>query len=174
MEGMSKPLSLNEIRSRCSEFVIEWRDAAGDERQEAQSFVRDLLAAFGITETRAALYEKRAQRTSTGGQGYIDALVPGQLLVEMKSTGKQLGLAEIQALDYMDDLPDAEQPRYVLTSDFKRFRLLDVTAPKGEDVTEWSIEELPRYAGSLAFLAGYQTRSFGSKEQERASVGSVR
>lgn len=170
MEGMSKPLSLNEIRSRCSEFVIEWRDAAGDERQEAQSFVRDLLAAFGITETRAALYEKRAQRTSTGGQGYIDALVPGQLLVEMKSTGKQLGLAEIQALDYMDDLPDAEQPRYVLTSDFKRFRLLDVTAPKGEDVTEWSIEELPRYAGSLAFLAGYQTRSFGSKEQERASV----
>lgn len=167
---MSKPLSLNEIRSRCSEFVIEWRDAAGDERQEAQSFVRDLLAAFGITETRAALYEKRAQRTSTGGQGYIDALVPGQLLVEMKSTGKQLGIAEIQALDYMDDLPDAEQPRYVLTSDFKRFRLLDVTAPKGEDVTEWSLEELPRYASSLAFLAGYQTRSFGSKEQERASV----
>ena len=52
---MSKPISLNEIRSRCSEFVIEWRDAAGDERQEAPSFVRDLLAAFGITETRAAL-----------------------------------------------------------------------------------------------------------------------
>lgn len=170
MEGMSKPLSLNELRSRCSEFVIAWRDAAGDERQEAQSFVRDLLAAFGITETRAALYEKRAQRTSTGGQGYIDALVPGQLLIEMKSAGKQLGLAEIQALDYMDDLPDAEQPRYVLTSDFKRFRLLDVTAPKGEDVTEWTLEELPRFAGSLAFLAGYQTRSFGSKEQERASV----
>lgn len=167
---MSKPLSLNELRSRCSEFVVEWRDAAGDERQEAQSFVRDLLACFGITETRAALYEKRAQRTSTGGQGYIDALVPGQLLIEMKSAGKQLGLAEIQALDYMDDLPDAEQPRYVLTSDFKRFRLLDVTAPKGEDVTEWTLEELPRFAGSLAFLAGYQTRSFGSKEQERASV----
>lgn len=96
---MSKPLSLNELRSRCNEFVIEWRDVAGDERQEAQSFVRDLLACFCITETRAALYEKRAPRTSTGGQGYIDALVPGQLLIEMKSAGKQLGLAEIQALE---------------------------------------------------------------------------
>lgn len=167
---MTKPLSLNELRSRCAEFVIEWRDSPGDERQDAQSFVRDLLAAFGITETRAALYEKRAQRSSTGGQGYIDALVPGQLLIEMKSAGKSLGLAEIQALDYMEDLPDIEQPRYILTSDFKKFRLLDVTAPKGEDVTEWPLEELPRYAGSLAFLAGYQTRSFGSKEQERASV----
>lgn len=168
--AVSKPLSLNEIRTRAAQFVIDWRDSPGDERQDAQSFVRDLLSVYGIADTRAALYEKRAQRTSTGGQGYIDALVPGQLLIEMKSAGRQLGLAEIQALDYMDDLPDVEQPRYVLTSDFKRFRLLDVTAPKGEDVTEWSLEELPRYAGSLAFLAGYQTRSFGSKEQERASV----
>lgn len=167
---MSKSLALNEIRSRAAQFVIEWRDAAGDERQDAQSFVRDLLAVFGIVETRAALYEKRAQRTSTGSQGYIDALVPGQLLVEMKSRGKNLKLAEIQALDYMDDLPDVEQPRYVLTCDFKKFRLLDVTAAQGEDVTEWALEELPRYVGSLAFLAGYQTRSFGSREQERASV----
>lgn len=74
-----KPLSLNEIRSRCAEFVVEWRGAAGDERQEGQSFVRDLLRAFGITETRAALYERRANRSSTGRQGYIDALVPGLL-----------------------------------------------------------------------------------------------
>lgn len=170
MGSVSKPLSLNEIRSRAAQFVLDWRDSPGDERQDAQSFVRDLLQVYGITETRAALYEKRAQRSSTGGAGYIDALLPGQLLVEMKSVGKNLGLAEIQALDYMDDLGDTEQPRYVLTCDFKKFRLLDVTAAKGEDVSEWSIEELPRYAGSLAFLAGYQTRSFGSKEQERASV----
>jgi len=170
MEGMSKPLSLNEIRSRCSEFVIEWRDAAGDERQEAQSFVRDLLAAFGITETRAALYEKRAQRTSTGSQGYIDALVPGLLLIEMKSAGKNLGLAEIQALDYVNALTDTEQPRYVLTSDFKRFRLLDMLAPKGADTIEFTLDELPKHTESLAFLAGYETRSFGSGEQEAASI----
>lgn len=167
---MTKPISLNEIRSRAAGFVVDWRDAPGDERQEAQSFVRDLLTVYGITETRAALYEKRAQRTSTGSGGYIDALVPGQLLVEMKSVGKPLWAAEMQALDYMNALSDAEQPRYVLTSDFKKFRLLDMTAPSGEDVTEWTLEEFPRHASSLAFLAGYQTRSFGSKEQERASV----
>jgi hypothetical protein len=167
---VTKPLSLNEIRSRCSLLVADWRDSAGDERQDAQSFVRDLLASFGITETRAALYEYRAQRSSTGTQGYIDALVPGQLLIEMKSKGKNLALAEIQALDYMNALSDAEQPRYVLTCDFKKFRLLDLHAPAGEKHTEWSLEEMPRYADSLAFLAGYQTRSFGSKEQERASV----
>lgn len=170
MSAMTKPLSLNEIRSRAAQFVIDWRDSPGDERQDAQTFVRDLLLVFGISESRAALYEKRAQRTSTGSQGYIDALVPGQLLIEMKSEGKNLGLAEVQALDYMDGLSETERPAFVLTSDFKRFRLLDMKAPRDVEVTEWTLEELPRYASSLAFLAGYQKRSFGSKEQERASV----
>lgn len=171
---MDKPLSLNEIRSRCAEFVVQWRESAGDERQDGQSFVRDLLSAFGITETRAALYERRANRSSTGRQGYIDALVPGLLIVEMKSMGKSLGIAEQQALDYMNDLSDAEQPRFVLTSDFARFRLLDMHAPVGRDVVEFALEELPRHAESLAFLAGYQTRSFGSEQQETASIKAAR
>lgn len=171
---MDKPLSLNEIRSRCAEFVVQWRGVAGDERQEGQSFVRDLLSAFGITETRAALYERRANRSSTGRQGYIDALVPGLLIIELKSRGKSLGIAEQQALDYMNDLPDAEQPRFVLTSDFARFRLLDMHAPVGRDVVQFALEELPRHAESLAFLAGYQTRSFGSEQQETASIKAAR
>lgn len=167
---MTKPLSLNEIRSRGAQFALDWKDNPGDERQDAQSFVRDLLKVYGVTATRAALYEKRAKRTSTASQGYIDALVPGQLLVEMKSTGKDLIKAERQALDYIDDLADAEQPRYVLTSDFHRFRLLDLTADDGEDTTEWALEDFTLNAEAMAFLAGYHTRTFGSKEQERASV----
>ena len=165
-----KSLSLNEIRSRCAQFVIEWRASPGDERQEAQSFVRDLLSAFGISETKAALYEKRVQKSSTGNQGYIDALVPGLLLIEMKSAGRPLGIAEAQALDYIQHLSNAEAPRYVLTCDFKKFRLLDIQAPKGSDLVQWDLEDLPSNVEALAFLAGYITRSFGSAEQEEASV----
>jgi hypothetical protein len=167
---MEKNLSLNEIRSRCAAFVVEWREAPGDERQEDQSFVRDLLMAFGISETKAALYQKRVQRSSTGTQGYIDALVPGLLLIEMKSSGKPLHVAEVQAMDYIQNLPEAEVPRYVLTSDFKKFRLLDLKAPRGSDTVEFDLEQLPSQVETLAFLAGYVTRSFGSAEQDAASV----
>lgn len=52
---MEKSLSLNEIRTRAAQFVIDWRDAKGEEEQEDQSFIRDLLQVFGISETRAAL-----------------------------------------------------------------------------------------------------------------------
>lgn len=171
---MDKSLALNEIRSRCAKFVIEWRDSSGDERQEAQSFVRDLLEAFGISETKAALYEKRVQRSSTGNQGYIDALVPGLLLIEMKSAGRPLDLAEAQAFDYIQHLPEAEVPRFILTSDFKNFRLMDIKAPKGSDVTEFGLEQLPSRAESLSFLAGYKTRSFGTISQEEASIKAAR
>ena len=126
--------------------------------------------AFGISETKSALYQKRVQRSSTGNQGYIDALVPGLLLIEMKSAGKNLALAEAQALDYIHHLDEPEVPRYILTSDFRKFRLLDLQAPEGKDLTEFELEQLPNKAESLAFLAGYETRIFGNVDQQEASI----
>lgn len=167
---MEKGLSLNEIRTRAAQFVIDWRDAKGDEKQEDQTFIRELLQVFGVSETRAALYQKRVQRSSTGNQGYIDALIPGLVLIEMKSSGKNLGLAEIQALDYIQHLEEAEVPRYILTSDFKRFRLLDLHGQKGKDTAEFPLEALPKSIETLGFLAGYETRAFGNREQEEASI----
>ncbi len=161
---------MNEIRTRAAQFIREWQHEPGDERQQAQSFVRDLLGVYGITHTRAAFYEKRVKRSSTGARGYIDALIPGLALIEMKSAGKDLLAAEKQALDYIDDLPDPEIPRWVLTSDFQRFRLLDLRAEMGASPVEFSLGELRDNAEELAFLAGYGERTFGSKAQEAASI----
>ena len=167
---MATALSLDEIRRHCTKVVADWAEEPGDERQQAQSFIRDLLGAFGITQTKAALYEKRAKRTSTGRRGYIDALIPGLALIEMKSAGRDLEAAEAQALDYMEDLGDIERPSRVITSDFKTIRILDIEAEDGADTVQFPLEELPLHAEDLAFLAGFQTRAFGSVEQEKASI----
>ena len=166
-----KPLVLSDIRSRAGAFAAQWRDAEGYERGEAQSFVRDLLRVFGITRSTAAVYEKRAQRASTGQRGYIDALISGTALIEMKSAGEDLVNAEGQALDYMESLTDNERPDYVITSDFKKFRLLDLSVEADEEaVLEFSLEELPQHVEDLMFLAGYRRAKFGSTEQETASI----
>ena len=99
---MAKPLVLSDIRNRAGAFVADWRDAEGYERGEAQEFVRGLLKVFGISGRTAAVYEKRAQRASTGQRGYIDALISGTALIEMKSAGEDLVKAEGQALDYVE------------------------------------------------------------------------
>ena len=164
---MPKPPSLNDIRKCAAKFAHDWRDEEGYERGDAQSFVRDLLGVYGITDTRAALYERRVQRSSTAQRGYIDALVPGQLAIEMKSAGRDLSAAEQQVLDYLDSLTDAEMPHHVLSCDFQWFRLMDL---KAGTTVEFALDELPKHADSLAFLAGYGVRSFGSAEQEAASA----
>lgn len=160
---------MNEIRTRATQLIRDWQDEPGDERQQSQSYVRDLLGVYGITQTRAAFYEKRVNRSSTGSHGYIDALIPGLLLIEMKSAGKDLVAAEKQALDYIDGLPDPEVPRWVLTSDFHRLRLLDLHA-ENDSVLEFPLTHLRDQADKLAFLAGYGERTFGSKAQEAASI----
>lgn len=167
---MATALSLDEIRRRCTKVVADWAEEPGDERQQAQSFIKDLLGAFGITQTKAALYEKRAKRTSTGRRGFIDALIPGLALIEMKTAGRDLEAAEAQALDYMEDLAEVERPSRVITSDFKTIRILDIEAEDGVDTVQFPLEELPLHAEDLAFLAGFQTRAFGSREQEKASI----
>jgi hypothetical protein len=167
---VKKSLSMNEIRTRAARFTREWQDEPGDERQQAQSFVRDLLGVYGITQTRAAFYEKRVKRSSTGSHGYIDALIPGLALIEMKSSGKDLIAAEQQALDYIDGLPDPEVPRWVLTSDFHTFRLLDLHAENSAGPAEFLLSQFRENAEKLAFLAGYGERTFGSKAQEDASI----
>lgn len=171
---MSKSLTLNEIRKRAAAFSTSWATEPGDERQQAQTFVRELLNVYGVSEARAAFYEHRVKRTSTGNRGYIDALIPGLLVVEMKSAGKDLGAAEQQALDYINELPDPELPRWVLSSDFRRFRLLDLRAPREEPPQEFSLEELRDSAHLLSFIAGYRERTFGSKTQEAASIKAAR
>ena len=166
-----KPLVLTDIRARAGAFVAQWRDAEGYERGEAQSFVRDLLQVFGITRSTAAVYERRAQRASTGQRGYIDALISGTALIEMKSAGENLERAEAQALDYIESLTDHERPDFVITSDFKFFRLLDLTAEPGDEgVVTFALEELPAHVEDLMFLAGYRRAKFGSTEQEAASI----
>ena len=166
-----KPLVLTDIRARAGAFVAQWRDAEGYERGEAQSFVRDLLQVFGITRSTAAVYERRAQRASTGQRGYIDALISGTALIEMKSAGENLERAEAQALDYIESLTVHERPDFVITSDFKHFRLLNLTAePDEQSVVTFALDELPAHVEDLMFLAGYRRAKFGSSEQEAASI----
>src|SRR5699024_12443036 len=92
-------------------------------------------------------------------------------LVEMKSAGEDLIAAEAQALDYMESLTENERPDHIITSDFRRFRLLDLTAEGDEQpVIEFPLDQLPSHVEDLMFLAGYRRTKFGSTEQETASI----
>jgi hypothetical protein len=151
------PLSWNEIRNRAHEFSRQWAGEAS-ERAEAQSFWNDFFAVFGIERRRVAIFEKQVEIARAGEKlkhGRIDAFWKGMLLIEHKSRGADLDRAFAQAADYFDGLPERDLPRYILVSDFERFRLYDL---EDDTETEFRLADLPKRIKHFAFIAGYRTQ----------------
>jgi len=153
------PLSWNEIKERSLQFSKEW-GAEFSEDAEAKSFLDAFFNVFGVSRRRVATFEERTKKID-GRDGYIDLLWKSVLLIEQKSRGKDLDHAFQQAKDYFSGIQDRDLPRYVLVSDFARFRLYDL---EQNTQNEFPISALYQNVHLFGFLAGYQTRSFGQQD----------
>ncbi|AMR26587.1 hypothetical protein A0257_05350 [Hymenobacter psoromatis] len=149
------PLSLSELKDRAIRFAQEWQDA-GDERADAQSFWIDFFHVFDVKRRRVASFEVPIKKAD-GKQSFIDLLWKGTLLVEHKSRGRSLNRAGQQARDYFPGLKDHELPKYILVSDFARFRLYDLD--EGTE-HEFGLAQLHEHLHLFAFLTGYQKRAY--------------
>ncbi len=161
-----KPLSWNEIRDHAIKFSREWSNATSEEG-EKQTFWNEFFEVFGLRRRTVATFEEPVKNIR-GKYSYIDLFWRGQLLVEHKSLGKNLGKAESQAFEYIQDLAREgrldEIPRYVIVSDFARFALYDLepddtaNLPKFDrwhvDAVEFPLHDLHDQAKRFAFLRG--------------------
>ncbi len=157
------PLSWNEIKSRALAFSNEWQDEASEDA-EAKSFWDGFFHVFGISRRRVASFELPVKKLGDK-QGFIDLFWKGVLLVEHKSRGRDLDKAHSQALDYFPGLKEHELPRYVLVSDFARFRLYDL---EENEEFEFTLAELHQHIHRFAFIAGYQTHKI--QEQDPVNI----
>ncbi len=156
-------LSWNEIKDRAVSFSKEWADTVNEEA-EAKPFLEAFLNIFGITRKRIGTFEHKVKKLNEG-DGYIDLLWKGMILIEMKSRGKNLDKAFTQAKDYIHGLKEHELPKYILVSDFHHFRLFDT-----EDGTtkEFVITDLVKNVQHFGFIAGYRKNIY--KEQDPVNI----
>jgi hypothetical protein len=127
------PLSWNEIRHRAIQFAHNWAGTRS-EAAEKQTFWNEFFDVFGIQRRLVASFEEPVKRIS-GQYGYIDLFWKATLLVEHKSFGQDLGKAQSQAFQYLQDLLNEgrakDAPRYVIVSDFARIALHDLEPEDG-------------------------------------------
>ncbi len=168
---MAKPPSWNEIRTSAAAFAARWADET-NEKAEAQTFWNEFLGIFGIDRRRVAVFEKRAQRTSTAGGGFIDIFWPGTLIAEHKSAGKSLEDAEQQAIDYLESIDVDDFPGLVITSDFATLRVRDLGGDN-EPYT-FPLTKLPEEIDRFGHLAGYKKREFSGGDEEAANIKAAR
>jgi hypothetical protein len=160
------PLSWNEIKDRAIRFSKEWETEISEDA-EAKSFWDDFFNVFGISRRKIASFEKPVKRLDES-TGYIDLLWKGTILVEHKSRGKDLDKAYKQALDYFPGLKDYELPKYLLVSDFARFRLHDLDT---DTHFEFELKELYKNVKHFGFIAGYVKHEFREQDPVNSMTG---
>ncbi|MGB2728089.1 MAG: type IIL restriction-modification enzyme MmeI [Halobacteriota archaeon] len=152
-------LSWNEIRKRATVFSNAWKDEKR-EKAEAQTFWNDFFKVFGRERRVDALFEKTIRKLGNK-RGSIDLFWEGELVVEHKSEGESLDKAYDQALDYFEGLDDEQLPKYVIVSDFKRFRLYDLKEHKQYEI---KLEELAEKIHLFEFMRGDEGRSYEEED----------
>lgn len=156
-------LSWNEIKARAIVFSKEWEHESSEDA-EAKSFWDDFFNVFGLSRRRVATFEEPVKKLDKK-QGFIDLLWKGVILVEHKSRGKDLDKAYQQAKDYFPGLKEHELPKYILVSDFQKFRLYDLDSGTQH---EFPLTELAKNAHLFGFIAGYQKRVY--KDEDPVNV----
>lgn len=156
-------LSWNEIKDRAIKFSQEWADTTREEA-DAKPFLDAFFNVFGITRKRVGTFEHRVKKLNDG-DGYIDMLWKGVILIEMKSRGKDLDKAFQQAKEYTNGLKQFELPKQILVSDFEQFRIYDL---EEDTLVEFKINELVDNVENFGHLIGYQKQIY--QEQDPVNI----
>jgi hypothetical protein len=144
------PLPWNEIRDRAIAFSREWQHDKS-ERAEAQTFWNQFFSVFGVPRRRVATFEEPIKGLGAK-RGRVDAFWKGVMVVEHKSLGHDLDRAFVQALDYFPGIPDRDLPKFIVVSDFARFRLYDLDA---DSQVDFALSDLHKHIKRFGFIAGY-------------------
>ena len=169
--------SWNEIRKAATAFSKRWKNAY-DEKSQAQSFLKEFFAVFGVDAVTVATFEHRV-KFADGSQGYADCLWQGKILVEMKSRGKDLDAAFQQAMEYVRNLGNvtnvkmlpitnansqlgtgnigstgniSQLPRAIVVSDFARVRFYDLA--HDAVLTEFALKDFRKFVTLFGFMIG--------------------
>ncbi|MFY9309743.1 MAG: DNA methyltransferase [Bacteroidia bacterium] len=156
-------LGWNEIKDRALKFSKEWADTSNEDA-DAKPFLIEFFNVFGISRKKVATFEYKVKKLNEA-DGYIDLFWKGNIVVEMKSKGKNLDKAYTQAKNYLHGIPQHELPKYILISDFENFRLYDL---EEEKTVEFKLKNLVHNVQHFGYILGYQKKTY--KEQSPANI----
>lgn len=156
-----------DIQEQAEKFALDWKDTK-EEQKWAQTFWTEFFRIFGVSPRSLGVFEERVKMLK-GNTGRIDFFGPGVFLVEHKSLGEDLDSAFLQAAGYIDSLREEDKPRYVVVSDFARFRIYDLEVRTN---AEFPLKELAANIVRFGFLTHEEVRE--PREQEPIDIKAVR
>ncbi len=147
-------LDWKDIKTNAAKFALRFKDVK-KEASYKQIFWSEFLQMFGVDIIQVGAFEYYVKKLGNHA-GEIDYFWPGKVIIEHKSSGKDLDDAMDQAMDYLMGIQKKEElPRYIIVSDFKRIRLMDLVEHKDRTIL---LKDLPDNVEMFGFLAGYSDK----------------
>ena len=140
------------IKERIDNFTAFAKTLEGYEKGEAQTFLNRLFQVFGYADCHeaGARFEKRIKTGKT--TKFEDLLLPGKVIIEMKSGGKDLEDCVFQAREYWDRSYKEEKNPFVVLCNFDRFLIFNWFM-QNSPLDSLTVEELKNRWRALAFLS---------------------
>lgn len=143
-----------DLKTSFREFVnYVSKHLRGDEKGEAQTFCERFFQALGYPghKEAGATLEERVKKGKGKATTFADLVLPGKLLLEMKSRGEKLEKHYRQAFEYwMYIVPN--RPRYVALCNFDEFWVYDFNLQVHEPMDRVAVRDLPERYDVFNFL----------------------
>lgn len=170
-------------KTAAKDFVERW-SGRGDEKQDAQSYWRDLLVnVLGAPSATLANFVS-FERKVPGG--YIDVFIEDTgVLVEQKSLGIDLEKSQQQSdgalltpyeqgARYAMRLPLSIRPRWIIACNFERMLIYDQeNDPTGEHPQELLLENLPNELYRLGFILDKSNSRIEREKELSVKAGEI-
>lgn len=169
-------------KRNAKEFTERWA-TRGQEKQDSQSFWLDLLEhVLGVEKPEDFIrFEKKVKLSHESFiDGYIDQT---KVMIEQKGSNKALDkpikqsdgslLTPFQqAQRYANSLPYSEKPRWIVTCNFKEFRVYDMEHPNSEP-TIIALDDLEKNYYQLEFLVDKSNQHLEKEKQVSLDAGEL-
>lgn len=169
-------------KRNANKFVEDWKDR-GREKQDSQSFWLSLLReVLGVDnpENFIKFEEKVKLSHDSFIDGYIDQT---HVMIEQKGSNKDLDKAIKQsdgslltpfqqAQRYSAALPYSRRPRWIVTCNFREFRVYDMEHPNSEPV-KIELKDLETSYYQLEFLVDKSNEHLEKEKQVSLSAGEL-
>lgn len=176
---------IRKAKAAAKEFSKKWQTRPGDEKQECAAFWLELLrTVYGVRNPEdIVLFEDRVKVDHTR---FIDARIPStRVIIEQKSADvaldapqKQSGGALLtpyeQAKRDADSLSFDERARWIVTCNFREFRVHDLNRKNpAEPVSIIALAELPTFYHRLFFLTDTQSQRVEKEKEVSMKAGEL-
>lgn len=164
------------------EFANRWQ-GKGNEKSDTQSFWTSLLRlVFGIEDPES--YIKFEQPIALGHTSFYDAYIPTtKVLIEQKSLDKDLTKAYPQsdgkmltpyeqASRYAKEMRYSERPRWIITCNFKEFRIYDTDRPHDAEQVVL-LKDLGKEIHRLQMLVNEKAEQISHEEEVSKDAGKL-